>query len=169
MRRILLVLPLILVACGDDPQQVVTVKPTTTTSTTTSTTTTTTAPPSTIASRASRRAPQPTTARAAPAPAQAPPAVATQAGNCRKIGGRTYCNHHEDIFDDLAHCESTHSNPDGRYDGYFQFDPPTWNGLGYSGYAYQYDYGTQKAAAKKLVARSGWGQFPFCSRLIGAR
>lgn len=78
-----------------------------------------------------------------------------------------------DIFDALARCESG-GNPravggGGRYFGAFQFMLSTWRSLGYSGNPVDHDYATQKTAAQRLVARSGWGQFPVCSRRIGAR
>lgn len=77
--------------------------------------------------------------------------------------------HHEDIYDDLAHCEAGHRNDLGDpYWGYFQFKPSTWRSLGLTGLPSDHSYEVQKDAARRLVARSGWGQFPRCSRLIGA-
>jgi hypothetical protein len=78
-----------------------------------------------------------------------------------------------DVWGALARCESG-GNPravggGGRYFGAFQFSLGTWHSLGYSGNPIDYDYGTQLAAAQRLVARGGWGQFPHCSRSIGAR
>lgn len=77
-----------------------------------------------------------------------------------------------DIFDALARCESgmnPRANTGNGFYGAFQFALGTWHSLGYSGNPVDFDYGTQKAAAQRLVARSGWGQFPACSRKIGAR
>jgi len=42
-------------------------------------------------------------------------------------------------------------------------------GLGYAGLPHQADPATQDQAAQRLLARSGWGQWPGCSRAIGAR
>jgi muramidase (phage lysozyme) len=72
----------------------------------------------------------------------------------------------------LRHCESG-----GRYDintgnGYFgayQFLVSTWNRLGYPGYPHEASPAMQDEAAQKLQARSGWGQWPACSRRLGLR
>lgn len=76
-----------------------------------------------------------------------------------------------DIWWALGNCES-HNNPQavgggGRYFGAFQFALTTWHSLGYAGNPVDYPYATQLEAAQRLVARSGWGQFPVCSRRIG--
>ena len=74
-----------------------------------------------------------------------------------------------DVWAALANCES-HGNPSavgggGRYFGAFQFSLSTWHSLGYSGNPVDYPYATQLEAAQRLVARSGWGQFPVCGRV----
>ena len=73
-----------------------------------------------------------------------------------------------DVWAALANCES-HGNPaavggGGRYFGAFQFSLTTWHSLGYGGNPVDYPYSTQLEAAQRLVARSGWGQFPVCGR-----
>jgi hypothetical protein len=78
-----------------------------------------------------------------------------------------------DVFDALARCESG-GNPrsvggGGKYFGAFQFTLGTWQSVGMSGNPVDHDYATQKAAAQRLVARSGWGQFPHCARRLGLR
>jgi hypothetical protein len=78
-----------------------------------------------------------------------------------------------DVWGALARCESG-GNPravggGGRYFGAFQFSLGTWHSLGYGGNPVDYDYGTQLAAAQRLVARGGWRQFPACSRRLGLR
>jgi hypothetical protein len=78
-----------------------------------------------------------------------------------------------DIWAALARCESG-GNPravssSGSYFGAFQFSLNTWHGLGYSGNPIDYPYETQLAAAQKLQARSGWGQWPVCARKLGLR
>jgi hypothetical protein len=78
----------------------------------------------------------------------------------------------DDVWAKLRRCESG-----GRYDintgngfyGAYQFVPSTWRGLGYSGLPHQAPPAVQDEAASKLQARSGWGQWPVCSRRIGAR
>jgi soluble lytic murein transglycosylase-like protein len=78
-----------------------------------------------------------------------------------------------DIWAALARCESG-GNPaarsaNGRYTGAFQFSDATWHGLGYDGSAADHSYDVQVAAAQRLQARSGWGQWPRCSRQLGLR
>jgi len=77
----------------------------------------------------------------------------------------------DSVFDSLAQCESR-GNPlavsaNGRHFGAFQFALGTWNGLGFSGSPTDYSYEDQREAARKLQARSGWGQWPHCSRKLG--
>jgi hypothetical protein len=77
-----------------------------------------------------------------------------------------------DVWARLRACESG-----GRYSinsgngffGAYQFHPRTWRGLGYPGLPHQAPPEMQDEAARKLQARSGWGQWPVCSRRIGAR
>jgi Transglycosylase-like domain len=78
----------------------------------------------------------------------------------------------DDLWARLRSCESG-----GRYDintgngfyGAYQFHPRTWRNLGYPGLPHQAPPAMQDEAARKLQARSGWGQWPVCSRRIGAR
>ena len=77
-----------------------------------------------------------------------------------------------DVWARLRACESGGSytrNSGNGYYGAYQFSASTWHGLGYSGLPFQADPATQDQAAQKLLARSGWGQWPACSRAIGAR
>jgi hypothetical protein len=77
-----------------------------------------------------------------------------------------------DLWARLRACESG-----GRYEinsgngfyGAYQFHPRTWRGLGFPGLPHQAPPEMQDEAARKLQARSGWGQWPVCSRRIGAR
>ena len=77
-----------------------------------------------------------------------------------------------DVWARLRQCESggnyTISTGNGFY-GAYQFHPRTWRGLGYPGLPHQASPEMQDEAARKLQARSGWGQWPVCSRRIGAR
>ena len=78
----------------------------------------------------------------------------------------------DSIWQRLRNCEAG-----GRYDrnsgngyyGAYQFSPGTWRSLGYKGLPHQAPPEVQDEAARKLQARSGWGQWPACSRRIGAR
>ena len=77
-----------------------------------------------------------------------------------------------DAWARLRRCESG-----GRYDintgngfyGAYQFVPSTWRELGYPGMPHQAPPHIQDEAAQKLQARSGWGQWPACSRKLGLR
>ncbi len=78
-----------------------------------------------------------------------------------------------DVWWALGNCESG-NNPrsvggGGRFFGAFQFTLGTWHGIGESGNPVDYPYDHQLAAAKRLQARSGWGQWPRCSRRLGLR
>ena len=100
-----------------------------------------------------------------PRPARASRSAARPRPAAAAVGG--------DVWGALARCESG-GNPravggGGRYFGAFQFSLPTWRGLGYSGNPIDHPYGTQLQAAQRLVARSGWGQFPHCARKLGLR
>lgn len=77
----------------------------------------------------------------------------------------------DDIYMQLAYCESGARwdyNGSSGYDGAFQFSPATWNSMS-TGYAFAYlaPPEVQIDAAKRLIARSGWGQFPACARKLG--
>lgn len=76
-----------------------------------------------------------------------------------------------DVWGALGRCESgnnpTSHSSSGKYHGAFQFAIGTWQGLGYSGDPHTYPYATQLEAAKKLQARSGWGQWPKCASKLG--
>jgi hypothetical protein len=77
-----------------------------------------------------------------------------------------------DVWQRLRACESggDYSRNSGNgYYGAYQFSASTWHGLGFGGLPHQADSATQDQAAQKLLARSGWGQWPACSRAIGAR
>ncbi|AOZ72978.1 hypothetical protein BK816_06480 [Boudabousia tangfeifanii] len=73
----------------------------------------------------------------------------------------------------LARCESG-GNPravssNGLYHGLYQFTVSTWRSVGGSGLPSQASPAEQLKRAKILQARSGWGQWPACSRKIGVR
>jgi Transglycosylase-like domain len=76
------------------------------------------------------------------------------------------------LWQRLRNCEAG-----GRYDrnsgngyyGAYQMSAGTWRSLGYGGLPHQALPEVQDEAARKLQARSGWGQWPACSRRVGAR
>jgi resuscitation-promoting factor RpfB len=78
----------------------------------------------------------------------------------------------DDVWSRLRKCEAggnyTRNSGNGYY-GAYQFAAGTWRSLGYSGLPHQALPEVQDEAAKKLQARGGWGQWPACSRRIGAR
>ncbi len=79
----------------------------------------------------------------------------------------------DSIWSALSRCEAG-GRPDavsrsGKYLGAFQFSLATWRGVGMSGSPIDFPYEVQLEAAKRLQARSGWGQWPVCSRKLGLR
>ena len=77
-----------------------------------------------------------------------------------------------DVWARLRHCESGGrytANTGNGFFGAYQFHPRTWRTLGYSGLPHEAPPEVQDEAARRLQARSGWGQWPVCSRRIGAR
>jgi hypothetical protein len=77
-----------------------------------------------------------------------------------------------DVWARLRQCESGGNytiNTGNGFFGAYQFHPRTWRGLGYPGLPHQAPPEMQDEAARKLQARSGWGQWPACSRKLGLR
>jgi Transglycosylase-like domain len=75
-------------------------------------------------------------------------------------------------FAALRKCESGGNYKTATGNGYYgayQFDPGTWRTLGYSGLPSDAAPEVQDEAARKLQAKSGWGQWPACSRKLGLR
>ncbi len=76
------------------------------------------------------------------------------------------------VWDRLAACESGGNwaiNTGNGYYGGVQFSLATWRGVGGSGYPHQNSREEQIKRAEILLARSGWGQWPECSRKLGLR
>ena len=70
----------------------------------------------------------------------------------------------------LRKCESGDRyslNSGNGYYGAYQFAIGTWQRLGFTGYPHEASPAVQDAAAKKLQAKSGWGQWPACARKLG--
>jgi len=76
-----------------------------------------------------------------------------------------------DVWARLAQCESgnTNANTGNGYYGYFQFSASTWRSVGGTGLPSDHGYGEQLHRAQILQQRSGWGQWPACSRKLGLR
>ncbi len=76
------------------------------------------------------------------------------------------------VWDRLAQCESGGNwqiNTGNGYYGGLQFLPQTWRSVGGSGLPHQASKAEQIHRAQILQARSGWGQWPACSRKLGLR
>jgi hypothetical protein len=102
-----------------------------------------------------------TRTRGAPAPVPTPTPVFAAAG-----GGD------DALWQRLRNCEAGgryERNSGNGYFGAYQMSAGTWHSLGYNGLPHQAPPELQDQAARKLHARSGWGQWPACSRRIGAR
>jgi hypothetical protein len=78
----------------------------------------------------------------------------------------------DDVWAKLRRCEAGgdyRRNSGNGYYGAYQFSPATWRALGYPGLPHQAPPAMQDQAARRLQQRSGWGQWPACSRRIGTR
>lgn len=114
--------------------------------------------------------PTTTTTTAAPPPPAPPPRPRATPQRASRSARRPAAGG-SGVWAALARCESggnprAHSS-NGRYHGAFQFSLATWRSLGYGGDPHEYPYEVQLAAAQRLQARSGWGQWPACARALG--
>lgn len=112
--------------------------------------------------------PPTTTTTAPPPPTTVAPRASRSATRVRFAGPVT-----DDVWTALARCEAG-GRPDavsrsGKYYGAFQFSLATWRSMGMTGTPIEFPYEVQLDAAKRLQARSGWGQWPVCSRRLGLR
>lgn len=77
------------------------------------------------------------------------------------------------VWTRLAQCESNNNwqavSANGLYYGGLQFHPQTWRSVGGSGMPNQASREEQISRAQILLARSGWGQWPACTRMLGLR
>jgi hypothetical protein len=79
-------------------------------------------------------------------------------------------SHSGDVWAALRSCESNGNYADNTGNGYYgayQFSAGTWHSLGYPGLPSNAAPAVQDQAAQRLQARSGWGQWPSCSRSLG--
>ncbi len=103
-------------------------------------------------------------------PRPAPPAPAcppNSSPDCKY----TY-RHSIKTWEDLAQCESHQNwqaNTGNGYYGGLQFHPDTWRGVGGDGLPHQNSKWEQIHRGEILQQRSGWGQWPHCSRKLGLR
>jgi hypothetical protein len=78
----------------------------------------------------------------------------------------------DEVWDRLAQCESGgnwQANTGNGYYGGLQFLPSTWRSVGGTGLPHQHTREEQINRGKILQQRSGWGQWPQCSRKLGLR
>ena len=81
----------------------------------------------------------------------------------------------ESTWDKLAECECSGDwslNTGNGYYGGVQFSQSTWKGYGGTEYAPRADMATREqqiAIAERTLASQGWGAWPTCSGLVGAR
>jgi hypothetical protein len=105
--------------------------------------------------------PPPAAAAPAPAPAPAPPASTAPVSSGGGAGG---------VWLQLRECESGdnyRANTGNGFYGAYQFSGQTWANLGYPGRPDLEPPAMQDAAAMKLQAEAGWGQWPACAAALG--
>lgn len=76
------------------------------------------------------------------------------------------------VWDSLAKCESGGNwsiNTGNGYYGGLQFSAATWRAVGGTGLPHQNSREEQIHRAEILLARSGWGQWPACTKKLGLR
>lgn len=76
------------------------------------------------------------------------------------------------VWAKLAQCESggrPGTNTGNGYYGMYQFSLPTWRSVGGTGLPSDASAAEQTKRAQILQARSGWGQWPACTRMLGLR
>ena len=74
------------------------------------------------------------------------------------------------VWAELRQCESSDNYADNTGNGYYgayQFSEATWESLGLGGLPSDAPPSVQDAAAQRLQASRGWGQWPVCSRRLG--
>ncbi len=80
------------------------------------------------------------------------------------------------VWDTLAQCETggnwSHPTVSGGFSGGLMFHYATWNAMGGQAYAPTASGATREqqiAVAERILASSGWGAWPGCSRKLGLR
>jgi hypothetical protein len=115
------------------------------------------APPTTAAAVATAAIPSTTSPVLLPKPKPKPPVFSLSGTS----GG---------VWAALRQCESGgnyQENTGNGFYGAYQFTESTWTGLGYPGRPDLEPPAMQDQGAQRLQARSGWGQWPACSRKLG--
>jgi hypothetical protein len=115
----------------------------------------------TVVALAALDLPGPPSVPTVPAPAVVAPAPPPPSPPPSPLGG---------VWAELRRCESGDDyaiDTGNGYYGAYQFSAATWHGLGFAGLPNQAPPAFQDEAAVELQARSGWGQWPACSRRLG--
>jgi resuscitation-promoting factor RpfA len=97
-------------------------------------------------------------------------AVAATAAAALAVSSCTGPGVSADDFGALRMCESSGNyaiDTGNGYYGAYQFDLPTWEGLGFTGLPNLNNPATQDAAAYKLYDERGWAPWPTCSVRLG--
>jgi len=103
----------------------------------------------------------------APPPAPRAPSAPPQSRASASAGGS--------VWDSLAQCEAGGNwsiNSGNGYSGGLQFAHSTWRGHGggeFAPMAYQASREQQIVVAERVLASSGWGAWPGCTRKLGLR
>ncbi len=96
-------------------------------------------------------------------------AAAIMAGETLSFSGAAFAVS-PDTWAQLRMCESSGNyaiNTGNGYYGAYQFDLPTWHGLGYPGLPSDAAPAVQDQAAQRLYDQRGWQPWPACSRKLG--
>jgi hypothetical protein len=107
-------------------------------------------------------------------PTKPAPRKTTRASRTRseRHGSASHVTNSSSVWALLADCESggdPTANTGNGYYGMYQFTLGTWYSVGGEGRPNQASAEEQTRRAKILQARSGWGQWPACSRKLGLR
>ena len=115
-------------------------------------------------------APAPAAPRLIPTPTTSPPATTVAPGPTATPAPSSGDGGAGGVWLQLRQCESGdnyQANTGNGFFGAYQFSQDTWTNLGYPGRPDLASPGMQDAAAQKLQAESGWGQWPACSAALG--
>lgn len=112
--------------------------------------------------------------RRSPSPTSTTTTTTTAAPRRNAVAYQSVSSGNGDVWWALAGCETGGKydnpvSPNGLYFGYFQFDISTWHSVGGTGNPREHPYEVQKQFAIILQSRSGWGKWPYCSRVLGLR
>jgi hypothetical protein len=129
-------------------------------------------PESALAAMAPPAPPEPEAVAAEPPKPADPAPTPVKAAVATRAAGDAGDDRDAANFARLRQCESNGNyatNTGNGYYGAYQFSADTWHALGYDGLPSDAPPEVQDEAAHRLQARSGWGQWPACSRRLGLR